>query len=85
MSFRLLSPNTLLLSIPVSEAVTTTILPAASSPTRDVFPISQPDGSDKMSGLATKQQSLKIFEKLKSKAANKVGLSLHPPPPQNCQ
>ncbi len=26
-----------------------------------------------MSGLATKQQSLKIFEKLKSKPANKVG------------
>lgn len=25
-----------------------------------------------MSGLATKQQSLKIFEKLKSKPANKV-------------
>jgi hypothetical protein len=26
-----------------------------------------------MSGLATKQQSQKIFEKLKTKAANKVG------------
>lgn len=26
-----------------------------------------------MSGLATKQQSLKIFDKLKSKPANKVG------------
>lgn len=29
-----------------------------------------------MSGLATKQQSLKIFEKLKTKPANKVSASL---------
>lgn len=28
-----------------------------------------------MSGLATKQQSLKLFEKLKSKPANKVNAS----------
>lgn len=28
-----------------------------------------------MSGLATKQQSLKIFEKLKAKQANKVSMT----------
>ena len=31
-----------------------------------------------MSGLASKQQSLKIFEKLKSKSANKVSEPLPP-------
>jgi hypothetical protein len=30
-----------------------------------------------MSGLATKQQSLKIFDKLKTKQANKVGGASH--------
>lgn len=34
-----------------------------------------------MSGLASKQQSLKIFEKLKAKPANKVGSLVPPTPP----
>jgi hypothetical protein len=33
----------------------------------------------KMSGLATKQQSQKLFEKLKTKAANKVSTSISGP------
>jgi hypothetical protein len=39
------------------------------------FSTSDAPGLPKMSGLATKQQSLKIFEKLKSKPANKVNTS----------
>ena len=41
-----------------------------------------PKNTVTMSGLATKQQSLKIFEKLKTKPANKVG-ALPPPCPSS--